>query len=133
MTTTIGRVKSLGLNVRARPALHAKKLDALSRGEEVEVLDRAAPYGYAWLKVKARKNGVKTGMKTGVTGWVYAADVDIAPPAPPDVTPLVPAPQPPPAPAPEPAVNASARAPRAWPWLFAVGLAAAALLAWLMG
>jgi hypothetical protein len=132
MTTTIGTVKSLGLNVRARPALHAKKLDALSRGEEVEILDRAAPYGYAWLKVKARKNGVKTGVQTGVTGWVYAADVDIARPPPPDVTPLVPAPQPPPSPAPEPAVNAPARAPRAL--FFAVGLAAAvALLAWLMG
>jgi hypothetical protein len=81
--TTIGTVKSPGLNVRARPALHAKKLDALGRGDEVEILDRAAPYGYAWLKVKARN----TGMESGVTGWVYAADIDIAPPAPPDVTP----------------------------------------------
>ena len=121
--TTIGTVKSPGLNVRARPALHAKKLDALGRGDEVEILDRAAPYGYAWLKVKARKSGVET----GVTGWVYAADIDIAPPAPPDVTRPEPSPQPP-SPAP-----ATARAPRGF--LFAaVALAIGiALIAWLLG
>jgi hypothetical protein len=129
--TTIGTVKSPGLNVRARPALHAKKRDALSRGDEVEILDRAAPYGYAWLKVKARKSG----METGVTGWVYAADVDVAPSAPPDVARPAPAPAPePPSPAPQaPQVNAPARAPRGF--LFAaVALAAGiALIAWLMG
>jgi Bacterial SH3 domain len=121
--TTIGTVKSPGLNVRARPALHAKKLDALGRGDEVEILDRAAPYGYAWLKVKARN----TGMGSGVTGWVYAADIDIAPPVLPDVTPPKPAPQPP-SPAPTPA-----RSPRGF--LFAaVALAAGiALIAWLLG
>jgi Bacterial SH3 domain len=121
--TTIGTVKSPGLNVRARPALHAKKLDALGRGDEVEILDRAAPYGYAWLKVKARN----TGMGSGVTGWVYAADIDIAPPVPPDVTPPEPAPEPP-SPAP-----ATARAPRAF--LFAAGALAAGvvLIAWLLG
>jgi hypothetical protein len=127
--TTIGTVKSPGLNVRARPALHAKKLDALGRGDEVEILDRAAPYGYAWLKVKARN----TGMESGVTGWVYAADIDIAPPAPPDVTPPAPAPKPP-SPAPQaPEAPATARAPRGF--LFAaVALAAGvALIAWLLG
>jgi hypothetical protein len=128
--TTIGTVKSPGLNVRARPALHAKKLDALGRGDEVEILDRAAPYGYAWLKVKARKSGVES----GVTGWVYAADVDIAPPAPPDVTPCEPPPEPPPPvrpPAPE--LTAPARAPRGFVFA-AVALAAGiALLAWMMG
>jgi hypothetical protein len=131
--TTIGTVKSPGLNVRARPALHAKKLDALGRGDEVEILDRAAPYGYAWLKVKARKIGVES----GVTGWVYAADVDIAPPPSPDATPCEPQPAPapePPSPAPQaPELTASARAPRGF--LFAaVALAAGiALIAWLMG
>jgi SH3 domain-containing protein len=139
--TIIGTVKSQGLNVRARPALHAKKLDALTRGDEVEILDRAAPYGYAWLKVKARKKGVESGVQSGaqsgvqngVTGWVYAADVDIAPP-PPDA--------PRPAPAPEPAspappaleLNAPAqpRAPRRF-FLAAIALAAIALIAWLLG
>jgi hypothetical protein len=141
--TIIGTVKSQGLNVRARPALHAKRLDALERGEEVEILERAAPYGYAWLKVKARKKGVESGVESGVqssvTGWVYAADVDIAPPPPTDAARPVPAPSPsqePASPAPQaPDLNApaTARAPRAF--LFAaVALAAGlALLAWLMG
>jgi Bacterial SH3 domain len=132
--TTIGTVKSPGLNVRARPALHAKKLDALGRGDEVEILDRAAPYGYAWLKVKARN----TGMGSGVTGWVYAADIDIAPPPPPDAA----RPAPSPAPVPEPAspacpqtpeLTAQPRAPRAV-FLAAILLAAGlALLGWFMG
>jgi hypothetical protein len=129
--TTIGTVKSPGLNVRARPALHAKKRDALSRGDEVEILDRAAPYGYAWLKVKARK----TGVESGVTGWVYAADVDIALPLPPDVARPAPAPAPePPSSAPQaPQVNAPARAPRGLVFA-AVALAAGiALIAWVMG
>jgi hypothetical protein len=139
--TIIGTVKSQGLNVRARPASHAKRLDALERGDEVEILDRAAPYGYAWLKVKARKKGVEKGLETGaqsgvqsgVTGWVYAADVDIAPPPPPDAARPAPSPEPP-SPAPQaPSAPATARAPRAF--LFAaLALAAGfALLVWLMG
>jgi Bacterial SH3 domain len=141
--TIIGTVKPQGLNVRARPALHAKKLDALTRGDEVEILDRAARYGYG-LKVKARKKGVESGgesgaqsgVQSGVTGWVYAADVDIAPPPPPD------APRPAPEPVPEPAspappaaeLNAPAqpRAPRRF-LLAAIALAAIALIAWLLG
>ena len=136
--TIIGKVKSQGLNVRARPALHAKRLDALERGDEMEILDRAAPYGYAWLKVKARstgvESGVQSGVQSGVTGWVYAADVDIAPP-PPDIDRPAPAPEPA-WPAPQaPDLNAPAppRAPRAF-FLAALALAAGlALLAWLMG
>jgi hypothetical protein len=132
--TIIGTVKSQGLNVRARPASHAKRLDALERGAEVEILDRAAPYGYAWLKVSARNKGVESGVQSGVTGWVYAADVDIAPP-PPDVTPPAPSPSPEPAsPAPQaPSAPATPRAPRGV--LFAaLALAAGfALIAWLMG
>jgi hypothetical protein len=138
--TIIGTVKSPGLNVRTRPALHAKKLDALERGDEVEILDRAAPYGYAWLKVRARSTGVESGVQSGLIGWVYAADVDIAPP-PPDVTP--PAPEPAPAPSPQPAspappapdldAPAPPRAPRRF-FLAALALAAGlALLAWLLG
>jgi len=132
--TIIGTVKSPGLNVRARPALHAKRLDALERGDEVEILDRAAPYGYAWLKVKARNTGVETGaesgVQSGVTGWVYAADVDIAPP--PDVGRPAPSPEPA-SPAPQ-APDLNAPAPPRGFLLAALALAAAvALLAWLMG
>jgi Bacterial SH3 domain len=146
--TTIGTVKSPGLNVRARPALHAKRLDALARGDEVEILDRAAPYGYAWLKVKARKKGVESGansgmeggVQSGVIGWVYAADIDIAPP-PPDAARPAPAPSLPPAPEPPspapqaPPVNTPAppRAPRAFLFAALALAAALALLAWLMG
>jgi SH3 domain-containing protein len=141
--TITGTVKSQGLNVRARPALHAKKLDALTRGDEVEILDRAAPYGYAWLKVKARKkgvesggeSGVQSGVQNGVIGWVYAADVDIAPP-PPDAPRPAPAPVPEPAspapPAPELNAPAHPRSPRRF-FLAAIALAAIALIAWLLG
>jgi hypothetical protein len=133
--TTIGTVKSPGLNVRARPALHAKKLDALGRGDEVEILDRAAPYGYAWLKVKARKIGVES----GVTGWVYAADIDIADaPPPPDATPCEPQPAPAPEPPsasrpPAPKVITPARAPRGFLFAAVVLAAGIALIAWLIG
>jgi SH3 domain-containing protein len=146
----IGKVKSQGLNVRARPALHAKRLDALARGDEVEILDRAAPYGYAWLKVKARKqrvesggengveSGAQSGVQRGVIGWVYAADVDIAPP-PPDAARPAPAPQPAPAPdspapqAPELNAPAQPRAPRRFVLAALALVAGLALLAWLLG
>ena len=132
--TIIGTVKSPGLNVRARPASHAKRLDALERGAEVEILDRAAPYGYAWLKVSARNKGVESGVQSGVTGWVYAADVDIAPP-PPDVARPAPSPsQEPASPAPQaPSAPAIERAPRGVLFAALALVAVIALIAWLMG
>jgi hypothetical protein len=78
-------------------------------------------------------------VEAGVTGWVYAADIDIAPP--PDAARPAPAPSLPPAPEPPspapqaPPVNTPAppRAPRAFLFAALAFAAALALLAWLMG
>lgn len=68
--TAIATVKSDGLNVRSRAYQDASKIDVLTKGDKVKVLERRYfDGGHVWLKVK---------LNSGKEGWIDARFVDVA-------------------------------------------------------
>lgn len=77
--STTGKVISDGLHLRASP--NGRIVDAIDKGDKVDVLGRVTQGKYEWLHVRATRQSE--------TGWVAAryVEMDPEPPAAPDIEP----------------------------------------------
>lgn len=77
--TTTGKVTSDGLHLRATP--NGKIVDAIDKGDKVDVLGRVTQGKHEWLHVRATRQSE--------TGWVAArfVEMDPEPAPPPDIEP----------------------------------------------